>query len=36
MPISQPEIDAANTALGTELSELRRSGKYPDPEDLPH
>jgi endo-1,4-beta-xylanase len=32
---SQPEIDAANAALDTALRALRRSGKYPDPCDLP-
>ena len=32
---SQAEIDAANTALETALRGLRRTGKYPDPHDLP-
>ena len=32
---AQPEIDAANTALDAALRALRRSGKYPDPNDLP-
>jgi len=32
---TQSEIDSANTALDTALRELRRSGKYPDPYDLP-
>ena len=31
----QSEIDAANTALDAALSGLRRTGKYPDPYDLP-
>jgi endo-1,4-beta-xylanase len=31
----QAEIDKANTALDTALRALRRSGKYPDPDDLP-
>jgi len=32
---AQSQIDAANTALDTALRGLRRSGKYPDPYDLP-
>ena len=32
---TQSEIDAANAALDTALRGLRRSGKYPDPYDLP-
>jgi len=32
---TQLEIDSANTALDTALRGLRRSGKYPDPYDLP-
>jgi endo-1,4-beta-xylanase len=32
---SQSEIDAANAALDASLRGLRRSGKYPDPCDLP-
>jgi endo-1,4-beta-xylanase len=31
----QSEIDAANSALAAALGGLRRSGKYPDPYDLP-
>jgi endo-1,4-beta-xylanase len=31
----QPEIDAANAALDAALRGLRRSGRYPDPYDLP-
>jgi endo-1,4-beta-xylanase len=33
--VSQAELDAANTTLEAALSALRRSGRYPDPEDLP-
>ncbi len=33
--LQQSEIDAANAALDAALSALRRSGKYPDPYDLP-
>ena len=32
---TQAAIDSANTALDTALRGLRRSGKYPDPQDLP-
>jgi endo-1,4-beta-xylanase len=32
---TQSEIDVANTALDAALRGLRRSGKYPDPYDLP-
>lgn len=32
---TQQQIDTANTALDTALRGLRRSGKYPDPYDLP-
>ena len=32
---TQAEIDSANTGLDTALRGLRRSGKYPDPLDLP-
>ncbi len=32
---TQAEIDSANTALDEALRGLRRSGKYPDPYDLP-
>ena len=32
---TQSAIDAANRALDTALRQLRRSGKYPDPFDLP-
>ena len=31
----QSEIDSANAALDAALRGLRRTGKYPDPHDLP-
>jgi endo-1,4-beta-xylanase len=34
-PANQSQIDAANAALDAALRGLRRSGKYPDPCDLP-